>query len=627
MKTRKKFFVAGGLLFAIILVATALLFMPRKNAHRSFAAETLRTSELGKGIDVVGAERINAFKTTGEVFDYDKVHALTVRTDIIKETEISAQSTTDINELVSHYQLDSSASVGLKATIGSLSTGLGSSTSFNYEKYSFKYYYMLQHSVKSYQAYINGYNEASTFASCFSEEYLSDLQNLRNGGITYINFFKKYGTHIVGKAIYGGKLSATYSLVSDDIVMNSDTQLAIDAKVSFQTLSDNISGEVINSLNAKYGKNYSVSDLRTNFYTYALGGNTFSGATLNQFYSGYQSWVESFANNESNAVVIEYGDGGLIPLWKILPQEFNSMAGGMKTAFESYCKEANDSLLKKFETGDYKHFSGGTGTVQKPFIIGNIIQLCNIERDMSAHYVLKNDINLNGTEWYPLGGCYLEKPFIGSLDGKGYSIIGLKKTGAVTERDNRYYFGLFGKIGKGGGVRNLNFTDVNIDLTKASGNASNRIFMGIVAGMACGEISNVEVYGTCSFNHCVKGSSFMGGIAGFGNGATFTDCKNYATLFNGRYTANTGGISAYAKDSTFNNCSNGGSLTAKCTGYGGYAYCGGIVGAASSNAQNRFITCSNTGSLTTATYKNIHMGWHHNTNAICANPNGPDLEK
>ena len=48
MKVRKKLFVVVGLLFAIILVATALLFMPRRNAHRSFAAETLRTSELGK---------------------------------------------------------------------------------------------------------------------------------------------------------------------------------------------------------------------------------------------------------------------------------------------------------------------------------------------------------------------------------------------------------------------------------------------------------------------------------------------------------------------------------------------------------------------------------------------------
>ena len=115
---------------------------------------------------------------------------------------------------------------------------------------------------------------------------------------------------------------------------------------------------------------------------------------------------------------------------------------------------------------------------------------------------------------------------MGSLDGKGYSIIGLKKTGAVTERDNRYYFGFFGKIGKGGGVKNLNFTDVNVDLTKASGNASNRIFFGTVAGIVCGEVNNVSVVsGTYSFNHCVKGSSFVGGIAGFGREATFTDCK------------------------------------------------------------------------------------------------------
>ncbi len=627
MKVRKKLFVVVGLLFAIILVATALLFMPRKNAHRSFAAETLRTSELGKGIDVVGAERINAFKTTGVVFDYDKVHALTVRTDIINETAILSQSTTDINELVSHYQLDSSASVGLKATIGSLSMGLSGSTSFDYEQYCFKYYYTLQHSFKNYQVYIKGYNNASTFASCFSEEYLNDLQNVKNGSIQYVDFFKKYGTHIVGKAVYGGALNATYSIASDEVILNQDTMLAFNANISAQTLSDSIGGQVLTSLNAKYGKSYAVSDIKTNFYVYALGGNTFPAATLNQFYSGYQSWTQSFAKDKSNSVVIEYGDDGLIPLYKILPQEYNSMAGEMEEAFKAYCKEGQGKLINKFKTDDYKHFSGGTGTAEKPYLIESVAHLRNIERDMSAHYALINDIDIKGIEWTPLGGEYKDqKPFTGSLDGKGYSIIGLKKTGTVTEKGNRYYFGLFGKIGKGGVVKNLNFANVNVNLTKASGNASNRIFFGTVAGIVCGEVNNVSVVsGTYSFNHCVKGSSFVGGIAGFGREATFTDCKNGATLFSGRYSAYTGGISAYARGCTFNNCTNYGSLMAKCTGFSGNGYSGGMVGMAPSKTSNVFNGCSNKGSLSYVTYKNIHMGWNPKHGDECAYPKGPNL--
>ena len=100
-------------------------------------------------------------------------------------------------------------------------------------------------------------------------------------------------------------MNATYSIASDEVILNQDTMLAFNANISAQTLSDSIGGQVLTSLNAKYGKSYAVSDIKTNFYVYALGGNTFPAATLNQFYSGYQSWTQSFAKDKSNSVVIE----------------------------------------------------------------------------------------------------------------------------------------------------------------------------------------------------------------------------------------------------------------------------------------------------------------------------------
>ena len=143
----------------------------------------------------------------------------------------------------------------------------------------------------------------------------------------------------------------------------------------------------------------------------------------------------------------------------------------------------------------------------------------------------------------------------------------------------------------------------------------------------CGEVNNVSVVsGTYSFNHCVKGSSFVGGIAGFGREATFTDCKNGATLFSGRYSAYTGGISGYARECTCYNCTNYGSLMAKCTGFSGNGYSGGMVGMAPSKTSNVFNGCSNKGSLSTATYANKHALEHRGTKDDCAKTDGPNLD-
>ncbi len=77
-------------------------------------------------------------------------------------------------------------------------------------------------------------------------------------------------------------------------------------------------------------------------------------------------------------------------------------------------------------------------------------------QDMGASAVLKNDVDLTGYEWTPIGDyghTYYDK-FSGSFDGCGYTITGLY----INDSSNAGYAGLFGYV-SGGTIKNLMIED------------------------------------------------------------------------------------------------------------------------------------------------------------------------
>lgn len=95
----------------------------------------------------------------------------------------------------------------------------------------------------------------------------------------------------------------------------------------------------------------------------------------------------------------------------------------------------------------------GTGKKTNPYIITTPDELYMMNDDLDAYYVLGNDIDMfeatheedgifynEGRGWIPIG-AFDNLSFGGSLDGQGYSIIGLYKN------DSKYNGGLFQEIG------------------------------------------------------------------------------------------------------------------------------------------------------------------------------------
>lgn len=166
-------------------------------------------------------------------------------------------------------------------------------------------------------------------------------------------------------------------------------------------------------------------------------------------------------------------------------------------------------------------FAGGYGTEEEPYEIETAQQLSNIRFSMDSHYVLNNDIDLEGIVWDPIGESHLiscgdncstpvvDNAFTGSLSGENsgsdYKIMNLTSGGYVE------YYGLF-DVTNGATIRNLQLVDVDI---------YGRIVGGLAKFLNGNTIlENVVVSGT------IRTTSFAGGIAGWGvvtdDGSTIT---------------------------------------------------------------------------------------------------------
>lgn len=181
--------------------------------------------------------------------------------------------------------------------------------------------------------------------------------------------------------------------------------------------------------------------------------------------------------------------------------------------------------------------------------------------------------DLDGEEWIPIGKGtrdgsglkYESTPFEGTFIGNGSTIYGLTITQNQFNKDDAV--GFFGIV-SGGTVKNLNFTNVNI-------NVSNSEMAGAVAGMVCndGTISHCAV-GTESDESIVKAVRGNGGIVGrMILTGTIEYCTNYATVDATGTGGNTGGIvgAAYYDNNgmSVTNCTNYGNVISNGTGVGG----------------------------------------------------------
>ena len=189
--------------------------------------------------------------------------------------------------------------------------------------------------------------------------------------------------------------------------------------------------------------------------------------------------------------------------------------------------------------------------------------------------VQTKDIDLGGKQWTPIGTE--DDPFLGSYDGNGMNISGLKIVNNFAD-----YKGLFGYIGEDGEVDAVTLLNVSISYGE---------YNGALAGENHGIVHNCTVTGSVSGDRyiggvtgrnygIVTGCSFSGSVTSTGNyvggvvgvnetGSSITNCFATGSVISHSYYA--GGV-AGRNYSAVERCSAKNSVTAN------YSNAGGITG-------------------------------------------------
>ena len=223
--------------------------------------------------------------------------------------------------------------------------------------------------------------------------------------------------------------------------------------------------------------------------------------------------------------------------------------------------------------------------------VKGLIKLSDLVNDATtpfdfSEYTIKLTKNLtltdpdpNQSNFTPIGKDD-SKQFKGTFDGQGHTISNLSVN--INSKSGNVYSGLFGYLGPSATVKNLGIINSEISATSTDDYA----YSGGIAGWnEGGTITN------CYNTGAVTESLNSGGIAGYNSG-TITNCYNTGDVTGSNHS---GGIAGWNEGGTITNCYNTGDVT-------GTTYSGGIAGSNIFNMDNdnygTITNCYNTGAVT-----------------------------
>lgn len=182
----------------------------------------------------------------------------------------------------------------------------------------------------------------------------------------------------------------------------------------------------------------------------------------------------------------------------------------------------------------------GDGSEDYPYKIYTPGHLANMANQINGgttdkHYKLAANISLAGKIWIP-AGYNTKHAFTGSFDGDGFTISGLYVDNASLSLGSNAGYGLFGVLGQGASVKNVQVIGANI--------VAGSNYAGIIAGRADGTGVKIEA---CYVTGTISSTGNRGGIIGYAYSETsvsiercytnvsFIGSSSYTGAISGRY--------------------------------------------------------------------------------------------
>ena len=397
-----------------------------------------------------------------------------------------------------------------------VSAGISTSSKVNYCSYKNKYFYIYDSWIPNYTLYLNNYSSSDTYSDLYSRYYLYDLENLFNSQsqANFESFFNKYGTHLIGSALFGGRLNIYYTIVSNEEKIDASISSKIEQVITAGISKVN-NGKI--NLEEEISKNTSlkISECKVGFYASTVGGNVLNSINIDGYAEGYKSWADSL-NDSKKSAIIKYSDNGLVALWDILPSEYSSMKDAMSDAFKKYYDDNYSSFIDSFDYNNIDDYAGGAGTEDNPYRISNAKHLQNIGLNPNAYFEIINPIHLDYRIWTPI------KYFNGVLNGKNYTIYSMKID--YLNKDDLTSMSTGFICENSGIIQNIHFEDFELKVSHTENTNEQRRILGGVVGI------NKE--GAIIKNVSVKKSKFKASL----------QFANDACSANGNLTVSLGGI-------------------------------------------------------------------------------------
>lgn len=206
------------------------------------------------------------------------------------------------------------------------------------------------------------------------------------------------------------------------------------------------------------------------------------------------------------------------------------------------------------------NFAGGDGTLENPYLIEDAFDLNAVRNNLSAHYKLINDIDLDvspfneGEGWNPIGETETTTPnlgegysFMGTFDGNGHIIKNLYHNSLKSG------IGIFASIAGNAVIKSLKVE--NISITHGDSNNTDRNYRGGIVGCMGG---NSIIRECVVVNGYISGRWQISGISGaMKENSTIKNCYSNVDLNTIVSNSDTNGITEiYDKNANCNiiNC-------------------------------------------------------------------------
>lgn len=264
--------------------------------------------------------------------------------------------------------------------------------------------------------------------------------------------------------------------------------------------------------------------------------------------------------------------------------------------------------------GDFGKIQGGTGkwgSVTNPYVISNETHLKNLSAIVNGRDALNSIVGSDGVtaeQVVATDKTYKDCYFVVAADLGVDAQIALVPIG----KDSTHYFAgtIFG--GNDSDANNRTMRTINLNIQQSG--VSNVGLFGYVKGAS---ISYIKTAGT------IVGGAAVGGLVGYADGVTISNCRNNATVkatgnaatFEGKQGAYLGGFVGYATASvTIKNCYNGGEITTE-TKWENSNIVGGIVGHLETGGQVSY--CYNIGKVVGSDNIGGIVGINNGTVSFC----------